>query len=198
MSEPTSSRRRRENGGYDYIREQQEIDEAVAKGEEQEKKRREKIEALKKDPAYAACAAISKWMDSYFLDPIIGFFLPTVGDFIGVMLAVPFMYVSLTRIKSLPLTLAIMFNTLIDMLIGLVPCIGDIFDIFHRSHKKNYKLLTGFVEDDAEIKRQVNKDAIKCGVGIVIVLLLIGVVFNLLFSLLGSIYTEVYNLFFVK
>lgn len=195
MPEPTASRRRRENGGYDYTKEQEEIDKAVAKGEEQEKKRLEKIESLKNDPAYAACAKICKLMDGYFLDPIIGFLLPAVGDVLGVTLAVPFIYVSLTKIKSLPLTLALIFNTLIDVLIGLVPYIGDLLDVFHRSHKKNYKLLTGFVEDDAEIKRQVNKDAVKCGVGIIIVLALIGVVGYLVFTMFGFLFSGISNFF---
>lgn len=189
MTEPTTSRRRRENGGYDYTKEQEEIEKAAAKGEEEERKRLEKIETLKKDPAYAACAKISKLMDEYFLDPIIGFFAPAVGDFLGLALAVPFIYVSLTKIKSLPLTLALIFNTLIDVLIGLIPWVGDFLDIFHRSHKKNYKLLTGFVEDNEEIKRQVNKDAVKCGVGIIVVLLLIGVVLYLVFTMFGYLFS---------
>lgn len=193
MSDPKVSRRRRENGGYD-VKEQQEIEKAVAKGEEMEKKRLEKIESLKKDPAYSACETISTMMDKYFLDPIIGFFAPGVGDVLGLVLTVPFLYVSITKIKSLPLTLAIMFNTLLDVLIGAFPYIGDFLDIFHRSHKKNYRLLTGFVEGDEEIKSQVNRDAVKCGVGIIILLVLIGAVFYLLFTVLGSFFGGIYNL----
>ena len=34
-------------------------------------------------------------------------------------------------------------------------------DVFHRSYKKNYRLIVGFVEDDAEIVDKVKKNAFK-------------------------------------
>lgn len=194
MAEYTS-RRRQQMGAGVFDKEMQEAERAAAKGAEIERKKQEKREKLEQDPVYAACAKISKVMDKYHLDPILGFIAPEVGDFLGGFLALPFVYVSLTKIKSIPLTLAIIFNTLIDMLVGAIPLLGDLFDFFHRSHKKNYKLLTGFIEDDKEIKKDVNKKAIFCGIGIAVLIFLIYWVLKLAGMVVSYIWEQFTGLF---
>ncbi len=193
MAEYTS-RRRQAMGADEFDKEMQEIERAAEKGAEIERQKQEKRERLEKDPAYVACATISKVMDKYMLDPILGL-IPGVGDLVSQILALPFIYVAAKKIKSIPLTLAIVFNTLIDMLVGAVPLFGDIFDIFHRSHKKNYKLLTGFIEDDKEIKHEVNKKAVFCGIGIVILIFLFYLVMSLATQLIGYIWGQFTALF---
>ena len=194
MAEYTS-RRRQQMGADVFDKEMQEAERAAAKGAEIERKKQEKREKLEQDPVYAACAKISKVMDQYYLDPIIGFIAPEVGDFLGGFLSLPFVYVSLTKIKSIPLTLAIIFNTLIDMLVGAIPLFGDIFDIFHRSHKKNYRLLTGFIEDDKEIKKDVNKKALFCGIGIAVLMFLIYIVMQFMVKVVGYVWGQFTSLF---
>lgn len=194
MAEYTS-RRRQEMGADEFDKEMQEAERAAAKGEEIERKKREKRERLEQDPVYKACAQISKVMDRYFLDPIIGFFAPGVGDFLSTFLALPFAYVSLVKIKSIPLTLAIIFNTLVDMLVGAVPVLGDLFDVFHRSHKKNYGLLTGFIEDNEEVKKEVNKKALFCGIGIGILLVLLYFMLKFAGMVVGYIWDQFTALF---
>ena len=154
MTEYTSSHRRQEKGADIFDKEQQEAERAAAKGAEIERKKREKREKLEKDPTYNACTKICKWMDTFYLDPILSIIPGGVGDIISQTLTVPFIYVAATKIKSLPLTLAIIYNSLVDMLIGAIPLIGDVMDIFNKSHKKNYKLLNGFIEDDADVKKR--------------------------------------------
>ena len=156
-----------------YVKEQNEIDKAVAAEEARQRRKEEKRMLLETDGAYVTCKTIATWMDRYFLDPIIGFFVPGVTDFFTQILALPFVYVALFKVGSIPLTLAVIYNSLKDALIGTVPWIGDILDAFHRSHVKNYRLIVGFVEDDEEIKRNVNNSAIKCLIGIAILCVLI-------------------------
>ena len=194
MAEYTS-RRRQQMGADVFDKEMQEAERAAAKGAEIERKKQEKRKKLEQDPVYAACAKISKVMDQYYLDPIIGFIAPGAGDFLGTILAIPFAYVSLAKIKSIPLTLAIIFNTLIDMLVGAIPLFGDIFDIFHQSHKKNYKLLTGFIEDDKEIKKDVNKKALFCGIGIAVLMFLIYIVMQFMVKVVGYVWGQFTSLF---
>lgn len=195
MTEYTSSHRRQEKGADIFDKEQQEAERAAAKGAEIERKKREKREKLEKDPTYNACTKICKWMDTFYLDPILSIIPGGVGDIISQTLTVPFIYVAATKIKSLPLTLAIIYNSLVDMLIGAIPILGDVWDIFHKSHKKNYKLLNGFIEEDANIKRQVNKDATKCGVWIVILLVLLCLVIWLVAQFAGYVWNHFTGLF---
>ena len=113
-------------------------------------------------------------MDKYCLDPIIGFFLPGFGDFLTSILVLPFIYVSLFKIKSIPLTLAVIFNILRDIALGLIPFwIGDIIDLINRGYLQNCRLIVGFVEDDKEVIHKVNKRAFWMAVLIVIFCLII-------------------------
>ncbi|PSJ79820.1 hypothetical protein C7N83_09945 [Neisseria iguanae] len=45
-----------------------------------------------------------------------------------------FVYISLFKIRSILLTLVVIFNSLLDLLIGLIPVVGTILDFFHRSY----------------------------------------------------------------
>lgn len=195
MTEYTSSHRRQEKGADIFDKEQQEAERAAAKGAEIERKKREKREKLEKDPAYNLCTKISKWMDTFYLDPILSLIPGGVGDIISQTLTVPFIYVAATKVKSLPLTLAIIYNSLVDMLIGAIPVLGDIIDIFNKNHKKNYKLLTGFIEDDKEIKHEVNKKAIFCGIAIAILIFLICLVLKFVEELIGYVWEYFMGLF---
>ena len=114
-------------------------------------------------------------MDSYFLDPIIGFLLPAgTGDALTSIFVFPYIYVAAFQVKSLPLTLAVIFNVLKDVFLGMLPFwIGDIVDVFNRSYKQNARLIVGFVEDDKDVIEEVNRKAFWTGVMIIIFCVLI-------------------------
>ena len=141
---------------------------AIRQEEERREKQAAKQAALENDDDYKLVKGISTTLDDYFLDPIIGFVLPGFGDILSSVMTLPYYYVALFKIKSIPLALAIAYNMMIDMLIGAVPFVGDLIDVFHKSYKKSYRLIVGFVEDDAEIIKTVKERAFKCFVMIVI------------------------------
>ena len=65
----------------------------------------------------------------------------------------------------MPLTLAVIYNGLRDIAIGLIPLwIGNILDFFNRSYLQNIRLIVGFVEDDKEIISEVNRKAVKSAI----------------------------------
>ena len=122
---------------------------------------------------------ISKIMDKYFLDPIIGLLVPGWGDVFSSVCGLPYIYISLFKVRSIPLTLAVIFNILVDALISAIPLLGDFFDFFHRSYKKNLLMIIGYVEDDKNIISEVNKKAVWMGIGIVIMISIIYLVYQL-------------------
>lgn len=125
-------------------------------------------DSIKQSKTYKSLGGITKVMDKYMLDPIIGL-VPGVGDFVASVFILPFLYVSMFKVRSLPLTLALLFNMLKDIAMGLIPFwIGYVLDFLNKSYQQNMRLITGFVEGDEEIIRKVNKDAIWMGVWIVI------------------------------
>lgn len=176
MEELQSKRRRQaqEDLGLTTQRERREIEHSIKKEEQRKARKGAKRLEIMNSSSYRTAHAIAKYMDKYYFDPIIGFFIPGFGDAVTSFFVVPFIYVSAIKIRSLPLTLAVIYNILVDILVGLMPFyIGDICDIFNKAYVKNARLVDGFVEDDKTIIEEVNQKAIWMGVMIVIVCFLI-------------------------
>ncbi|MDL2303761.1 DUF4112 domain-containing protein [Bacteroides sp. OttesenSCG-928-D19] len=166
--------------GLTSQRETQRIDKALAKEENRRMAKEMRQMELESSTSYGMVKGISTVMDKYCLDPIIGLF-PVAGDMLSSIFTLPFIYMSLFKIRSIPLTLAIISNMLIDVLIGMIPFwVGNIFDFLNRSYLKNFKLITGFVEDDRETIEEVNKKAIW-------MLVIIGIVCFLIYLLIGLV-----------
>lgn len=165
-----SSRRKqaRENLGFEDEIEKAKMERALAKEEKRREKKELAKEKLEKDWMYRTVKGISFLMDKCLADALLGFFIPGVGDFLTLVLSVPFLFVALFKIRSLPLTLAMLYNIMLDCFIGLTPYIGDLLDVFYRSYAKNYRLIVGFVEDDAEVIDEVRRSAWKSAIMIVI------------------------------
>ena len=109
--------------------------------------------------SYKLIESIAKIMDKYYVDPVLGL-VPTVGDAISSILTLPYLYFSIFKVRSIPLTLAILCNMLIDFAMGLIPFwIGDILDFFNHSYIKNYHLILGYVDNDEEIVKSVDRRA---------------------------------------
>lgn len=182
-----SSRRQQaqEDLGMNFASEDQKREAALAKEKERAAKKEAKRQEMMSMPSYRLMTNTAKYMDKYFLDPILGFILPAgIGDALSSVFAFPFIYYSLCVVKSIPLTLAIIYNILMDVLIGAIPFyIGDVLDVFKRSYIKNLKLITGYIEDDKEIINKVNKKAFWTAVFIVVLCWLIYVVISLVIRL---------------
>lgn len=135
-----------------------------------EAKRLERRRRLMDNKVYQVMSTTTRYMDRYYLDALIGI-IPGWGDAIALVSAIPFVYFSTKVIKSIPLTLAILCNTLRDVLLGMIPFfVGDIIDVFYRANVRNMAMIQGFVDGDEEIIKTVNKRAWQA-VGIIILLL---------------------------
>ena len=131
------------------------------------------LQKVETSRTYRFTKRIARWMDRYYLDPIIGFFLPAYGDVVTALLNLPYLYISMLKLRSIPLTLAIIYNLLLDVCVGLIPILGDLFDVFNKSYTKNSRLLTGFVEGDRTIIREVNRKALIIGILCLLLILFI-------------------------
>ena len=108
---------------------------------------------------YRTLQRIARWMDTYYLDPILGFLLPAgIGDFVSALMALPFIVFSLFVAKSIPLTLAIINHTLWDIFIGLIPFfVGDVLDVVSRPYRRNLQLIEGYLAGDKSTIRHLQK-----------------------------------------
>ena len=129
----------------------------------------EKQEIIRNSASYKLVHAIAQWMDRRLLDPLIGLVLPGFGDALTSVLAVPYLYLSIVKLKSIPLTLAIVCNILLDVLIGIIPYIGVVGDVFKRAFTRNAALIKGYVEGDKAIMQEIDRKAV--GMAFLIVIL---------------------------
>ena len=127
---------------------------------------------------------LAKKYDDFFLDPIIGFFLPGFGDFISSLAALPALHVAMFKLRSVRLSIAILYITILDVLCGVIPIAGDIVDAFYKSNKKACRWIVGYVEEDSETISEINKASIWG----VIILAILGFIIYALYSLIVSIY----------
>lgn len=138
---------------------------------------------------------MERYLDRYYLDAVIGVIPAGIGDVFSALLSVVYIYFSVVYVRSTPLTLAILNNTLRDVMLGLIPFhIGDIIDIFHRSFKQNMRLVNGFVEDDQEVVTEVNKKARQSAIAVAIMVAVIAGLLYLAVLLAGKMISLIASL----
>ena len=71
-----------------------------------------------------------------------------------------------------------LFNILLDLLIGLIPVAGTIGDFFYKSNIQNYQLAEGYIRKDQKIRKSINKRAVVFAGGILAMLFLISKVWK--------------------
>lgn len=166
MSELKNRRRAaQEELGYSDVQEQESINRSLQKEQERQAAKAARRAEIEESAAYRSAHAIAKYMDKWHLDAFVGFLPGGFWDFLTQVLILPYIYVSAVQVRSLPLTLAVIYNGLRDIAIGLIPLwIGNILDFFNRSYLQNIRLIVGFVEDDKEIISKVNRQAVKSAI----------------------------------
>lgn len=87
--------------------------------------------------------------------PLIGL-VPVIGDFAGLILSL-YVWVEARRVGANACIQWLMIrNMLIEFVGGLVPVVGDAFDILYKANTRNTELLRGWLEEQLEVepKRQ--------------------------------------------
>lgn len=95
------------------------------------------------------CIRIPGTNIKFGLDPIIGLFpIPGVGEFIATIAGATVL--SEAGKKGIPFRTLVRMggNMLLNALLGLFPIIGDLFSVWFKSNKRNYEMLTEFLESD--------------------------------------------------
>lgn len=87
------------------------------------------------------------------IDPIIGL-IPGVGDWIGGLASLYFLvYASMLSAKT-SVQLRMLMNILLDIIIGTIPLLGEIFDVGWKANLKNAELLQKLEENPEETEQQ--------------------------------------------
>ncbi len=93
------------------------------------------------DPDVDRVRRLAKVLDNKFLDPVLGFVLPGVGDLVGSVLGLYVVAVAVRR-KMSPVVIArMLMNLAIDAACGVVPVLGDAADLVFKANERNVALL---------------------------------------------------------
>jgi hypothetical protein len=93
------------------------------------------------DRALEAAETLARWLDHRFVDPLLGLFLPGLGDLIGSALGLYPVFLAWRRRAPKTLLARMLLNLAADAAGGAVPIIGDLWDFLFRAHARNLRLL---------------------------------------------------------
>lgn len=117
------------------------------------------------------------------IDPLIGL-LPGIGDWIGGVISLYFpIYAALLGAKASVLY-RMFFNILVDIIIGAIPLLGEIFDVAWKSNLRNARL----IEELEQYPDELATESRWMLWGLLIIF--IGVILGIL-ALIGWIITEI-------
>jgi hypothetical protein len=105
------------------------------------------------DPAIEAAKTLARWLDERYLDPILGFVLPGVGDLLSSLLGVYPTILAWRRGAGKPLVARMCLNLAVDAIGGSVPLVGDVWDVFFKAHSRNLALLEARAKDGSIASR---------------------------------------------
>lgn len=122
------------------------------------------------------------------IDPIIGLF-PGVGDYVGAAFS-SYILLQGARLGVPRATLLqMMFNILLEMIVGTIPVVGDLFDFAWKANVKNLALIEGYIHfPDRQSKANWGFVGLLIG-GIVLILIPITVLSVWLLKALVGLFT---------
>ena len=93
------------------------------------------------DRALRAAETLSRWLDGRYLDPLMGFLLPGVGDLLSSGLGMIPIVLAWRRRAPRALLARMILNLAADAAGGSIPILGDVWDFVFRAHARNHALL---------------------------------------------------------
>ncbi len=87
------------------------------------------------------------------LDGLVGL-VPGIGDLIGALVSLYIMFQSARAGAPGSVLLRMLGNIVIEALVGLVPLLGDVFDMAFRANLRNVALLRNYQQQPATVHRE--------------------------------------------
>jgi hypothetical protein len=111
---------------------------------------------------------LTRWR--FGIDAILGL-VPGAGDVAGALFALYGLWVANLVGAPASVQARMVLQVAVDVLAGMVPVVGDIFDIAFKAHVRNRRLLEGWLASPTRVRRQSKTWLIALPVGAFVVLL---------------------------
>jgi len=102
------------------------------------------------------------------LDAILGFLLPTVGDAATGLCSLALLILGFQMGVPRVVLLRMVFNIALDTLLGSIPFLGDVFDLFWRSNRRNLELLQRYDSDPTRRPGMTDYLIVALGIALVV------------------------------
>jgi hypothetical protein len=93
------------------------------------------------DPDVERAARIARLADVAMIDPLVGLFVPGLGDFLAAGLGLYIVSVAVKKRVPAVVIARMLLNLGIDAAVGAIPLAGDAFDFVFRANLRNVSLL---------------------------------------------------------
>jgi hypothetical protein len=93
------------------------------------------------DAALRAAGTLARWLDRRYVDPLLGFLLPGVGDLLSAGLGMYPVLLAWRRRAPKALVARMILNLAADAAGGSIPILGDLWDFLFKAHARNHELL---------------------------------------------------------
>ncbi|NGP90103.1 DUF4112 domain-containing protein [Fodinibius halophilus] len=87
------------------------------------------------------------------LDPLLGL-LPGVGDWIGGVISCYYLFNATKEQARWSVLLRILINILLDVLIGAIPGLGEVFDVYWKANIRNAEILQELADHPEQTTRR--------------------------------------------
>jgi hypothetical protein len=84
---------------------------------------------------------MADWLDDRYIDPLVGLILPGAGDLLFAVVGMYPVFVAVRRRMPAIVAARMIRNLAIDLFLGAVPVVGDVFDFVFKAHRRNANLL---------------------------------------------------------
>jgi hypothetical protein len=84
---------------------------------------------------------MADWLDDRYIDPLVGLILPGAGDLLFAAVGMYPVYVAVRRRMPAIVAARMIRNVVIDLVLGAIPVVGDVFDFVFKAHRRNANLL---------------------------------------------------------
>lgn len=143
----------KEKFGFDSDKKVERMERTKAAAEVALRKKTDRRQRIEQNSLYKVL--IKRAIGFDIIDAVLGFF-EEIGDIASGLFGLLYIFLSLFVVRSIRLAIAVLYVTLVDLLIGLIPVAGSVVDAVFCGSYINRTMIKGFVEGDAKIKRRVN------------------------------------------
>ena len=92
-------------------------------------------------PNIKTARTLTRWLDKLYIDPILGLLMPGAGDLITGATGIYLVMLALRTGVPKVVVARMLINLAVDMVVGAIPFVGDLFDFAFKANQKNLALL---------------------------------------------------------